>query len=195
MTRHPYGPDELDRQDPALDDAATRLEEFASSSGGEPPADLSARIRAAIEAEPPVVLGWWAALLAWRDGVPARAAAVAGVVVIAVAGALALGELARNARNDNVGTSPSAVPVPSGPPSAVPTPSLSPSPSESPTPTPTASPLPTERETPDDHTPLPTPTDDDDEVETPRPSGSDNSGPGGGGGGGSGSGGSSGPGG
>ena len=187
MTRHPYGPDELDRHDPALDDAAARLEEYAAASGGQPPLDLSARVRAAIDAEPPVAMGWWPTFLAWRHGAPARAMAVAGVVVIAVAGALALGELARNARVDNVGSSPSAAPLPSLSPSEVATPSPSPSPSV--TPTPRASPLPTATETPEARTPLPTATDDDGEdVETPEPSGSDNSGPGSGGSGGSGSG-------
>ena len=181
MTRHPYGPDELDRHDPALDDAATRLEDYASANGGQPPMDLAARIHAAIDAEPPPAIGWWAAFLAWRHGVPARAMAAAGVVVLAVAGALALGELARNARVDNVGSSPSAAPLPSLSPSDVVTPSPSPSPSV--TPTPTASPEPTETESPEARTPLPTATGDDDEhAETPEPSQSDNSGPGGGGG-------------
>lgn len=186
-TQHPYGPDELDRHDPALDEAATRLEEYAAATGGEPPMNLAARIRSAIDEEPPVAAGWWATFLTWRHGVPARMAAAAGVVVLAVAGALALGELARNARVDNVGTSPqpSAVPVPSSTPTDSPSPSVSPSSSASPTPSPTPT------QTPDARTPLPTATDDDDdELETPRPSESDHSGPGGGGddGGGSGSG-------
>jgi uncharacterized membrane protein YgcG len=181
MTRHPYGPDELDRHDPALDETARRLEEYASASGGEPPLGLAARVRMAIDAEPPVVVGWWAAFLGWRHGVPARMAAVAGVVVLAVAGALALGEIARNARIDNVGTSPqpSAVPLPSSTATQEPTPSLSPSPSD--LPSPTVAPTPTERETVE-------PSHDDDGVVTPTPSESDHSGPGGGGGGGSGSG-------
>lgn len=178
MTRHPYGPDELDRHDPALDDTAARLEEYASATGGEPPVGLAARIRTAIEAEPPVVMGWWATFLAWRHGVPARAAAVAGVVVLAVAGALALGELARNARFDNVGTSPepSAVPVPSSTATEEPTPSLSPSPTDLPSavPSPTVVPTPTERETVE-------PSHDDDGAATPTPSESDHGGPGGGG--------------
>jgi hypothetical protein len=186
MTRHPYGPDELDRHDPALDEAATRLEEYASASDGEPPMGLASRIRDAIDAEPPVAIGWWASFLAWRHGVPARAMAVAGVVVLAMAGALALGELARNARTNNVGTSPepSVIPVPSTTPSDEPTPTISPSPSASPTASPT--PTPTEVGTPDVETVAPTPSDDDEE--TPEPSESDHSGPGGGGGGGSGSG-------
>ena len=184
MTRHPYGPDELDRHDPALDETATRLEEYASASGGEPPLDLAARIRMAIDAEPPAAPGWWAAFLGWRHGVPARMAAVAGVVVLAVAGALALGELARNARIDNVGTSPqpSAVPVPSSSPTDEPTPSLSPSPSD--ISSPTLGPTPTERETAE-------PSDDGGDMASPTPSESAHSGPGGGGddgGGGSGSG-------
>ena len=83
MTRHPYGPDELDRHDPALDETARRLEDYASASGGEPPLGLAARVRMAIDAEPPVAVGWWAAFLGWRHGVPARMAAVAGVVVLA----------------------------------------------------------------------------------------------------------------
>ena len=185
MTRHPYGPDELDRHDPALDDTATSLEDYASASGGEPPMDLAARIKTAIDAEPAMPIGWWATFLAWRHGVPARMAAAAGVVVLAVAGALALGELARNARIDDVGTSPepSVVPAPSSIPSDVPTPSPSPSASERPSPT--LTPQPTQRATPQAGTPQPTATDDHGGG-TPRPSESDNSGPGGGGGSGSG---------
>jgi len=176
MTRHPYGPDELDRHDPALDDTAARLEEYASAIRGEPPMDLAARIRTAIEAEPPVVMGWWATFLAWRHGVPARAVAVAGVVVLAVAGALALGELARNARFDNVGTSPEPSAVPSSTATEEPTPSLYPSPTDLPSavPSPTVAPTPTERETVE-------PSHDDDGAATPTPSESDHSGPGGGG--------------
>lgn len=177
MTRQPYGPDELDRHDPALDDAAAQLEAYASATGGEPPMDLAVRIRTAIEAEPPVPMGWWATFLAWRNGVPARAAAVAGVIVLAVAGALALGELARNARFDNVGTSPepSAVPVPSSTTTEEAAPSLIPSPSDLPSalPSPTVAPTPTERETAEPSH--------DDGVTTPTPSESDHSGPGGGG--------------
>lgn len=175
MTRHPYGPDELDRVDPELDRIADELERYAAARSGEPSLGLPSRIQAAIDDEPGPRRGWWAALLAGLRGLrgPARAVAVMAVGVAVVVGALALGELAERARQDNVGSSPS--PSPMVTPSVTPTPSPSPSGTPSPSPSPTASPSdePTTR-------PSPAASDDDGEVETPEPSESDHSGPGGG---------------
>ncbi|MDQ2689126.1 MAG: hypothetical protein M3Y29_02480, partial [Chloroflexota bacterium] len=86
MSRSPYGPDELDRTDPALDRVAQRLEDYAAARRADPPLDLATRIRAAIDDEPLPRPGWWASMIAglraWRG--PARALAVAAVVVAAV---------------------------------------------------------------------------------------------------------------
>ena len=166
MSRHPYGPDELDREDASLDRVADRLERYATERRAEPPMGLASRIMATIDDEPDPTLGWWASftsgLAAWRT--PARALAVAAVLVAAVVGAIALGELSERARQDNIGSSPSpALLAPSPTPTLTPTPSPSPSASSSPTASPSAS-----------------ASDDDDEVETPAPGESDNSGPGGG---------------
>ena len=170
MSRHPYGPDELDREDASLDQVADRLERYAAERRVEPPMDLGGRIMSTIDREPDPPRGWWATfasgLTAWRS--PARALAIVAVLVAAVVGAIALGELAERARQDNIGSSPSpALLTPS------PTPTMTPSLSPTPTPTPSASPSPTA-------SPSATASDDDDEVETPEPDESDNSGPGGG---------------
>lgn len=171
MTRHPYGPDELDRDDAALDRVAERLESYAARRSAEPPVDLATRIMATIDDEPAPRAGWWAGasagLRAWRA--PARALAVTAMLVAAVVGAIAIGELAERARQENVGSSPSAVP---STPSPSPTPTATPSPSPTPTPSPSLVPSPSAS--------------DDDEFETPEPSesddsGSDNSGSGSGG--------------
>ena len=58
MTRHPYGPDELDRADPGLDAVASRLERYAETRSGEPPIGLRARIHAALDEEPAPATGW-----------------------------------------------------------------------------------------------------------------------------------------
>jgi len=170
MSRNPYGPDELDREDSSLDRVADRLERYASEQRAEPPMDLANRIMATIDDEPVPARNWWTSFMsglgAWRT--PARALAVAAVLVAAVVGAIAFGELAERARQDNIGSSPSPALL---------------TPSPSPTVTRTSSPTPTQRPSP---SPSPSPTatpspSDDDEVETPEPSESDNSGPGGGG--------------
>jgi hypothetical protein len=180
MSMHPYGPDELDRHDPSLDAVADRLERYASDRRDEAPIGLAASIQSAIDEAPDPAIGWWSQLLAgpvaW--GAPARGLVTAGVFVLIVAGALAVGQFAQWARDGNLGSSPSAPAVVSPSPSTSPT--ESPTPSLSPSPSPTETPIPTR--TPTD-TPAPTPADDDDddEVETPEPSETDNSGPGGGG--------------
>jgi hypothetical protein len=179
MSIHPFGPDELDRQDASLDAVADRLERYASDHRVDAPAGLAASIRAAIDEAPDPAVGWWSRLLAgpaaW--GAPARMAATAGVFVLVVAGALAAGQFAQWARSGGgSGSSPSVPAVVS------PSPSTSPTPTESPTPSPSPSPSPSDTPTPT-RTPNATPSDDDDdddEVGTPEPSESDNSGPGGG---------------
>ena len=171
---NPYDPAELGRHDPELDRIAQDLEQQVAAMGGEPPLDLTGRILSAIDDEPMPSSRW-----SWLSGFrrPAQLLAAAAVVVVAITGALAIGSLIDQARQ-NVGGEPTPVvlPSPSETPAPSPSPSLSPSPSASPSPSPTASPTvaPTTQPTPSD----------DDEVETPEPSESDddNSGPGGGGG-------------
>ena len=162
MIRHPYGPDELDRANPALDRVAERLQAYASDERSGPPVDLAAHIRAAVDASPDPALGWWARVVA-PLATTVGGAAAAAVVAAAVIAALVIGDLADLIRNPgNVGTTPS--------PPAI----LSPSPSPSVTPMPTSGPA--------SEAPGPSATDDHGGgVETPEPSESDNSGPGGGG--------------
>jgi len=171
MTRHPFDSSELGRTDPELDRVADRLERYAADARGEPPMDLSARIRAAVEAQPHR-RGTLASFLAAWSG-PTRAFAAGGVVALVLVGALALGQLVERAR-EQVGATPS--------PSVFPTPTPAPTPSPMPSPTPTSTPSPTATPT---SSPSPT---DETETESPEPSqsddsggGSDNSGPGGGG--------------
>jgi hypothetical protein len=190
MIRHPYGPDELDRTDPALDGIAEQLQDYSADQSSGPPIDLAARIHAAVEAEPDPPVGWWVrftgSMAGW--GLLARGLAAAAVVTAAIVAAVAvggLGDLVRGPISPGTTPSPSVVsPIPS--PTTSPAPS--PTPSPSPSPSPSISPSPRQSA-------APTPTDDAGGVETPEPSESDHSGPGGGGdnsgpgGGGSGSGG------
>lgn len=180
MNRRPDSFGQPDRVDPDLERIVDELERYAAAEKRGPPLDLAGRIRAAVEAAPDPDAGWripLAALLrAWRA--PARGLAMAAVLVVAVVGALAVGQLIDQARRPDIGTSPSPAivsPSPSISPTVTPSPSASPSPSPSPSPTPTppASATPTP--------PVPSPSGSD-ELETPEPSDSDNSGPGGSGG-------------
>lgn len=177
MTQHPFGHDELDRVDTGLDAVAHELERYAAGRSDDAPAGLAAAIREAIAAEPEPRVGWWqrfvAGPAAW--GATGRAIAVAGVLVLALVGSLAVGQLL-NVAGPNVGTSPD--PSPSVAPSEQPSPSLTPSPS--PSSSPTDSPEPSPSATPS--TPSATPSDDHGgDGETPEPTDDDNSGPGGGG--------------
>jgi hypothetical protein len=90
MIRHPYGPDELDRDDPELDEIAEQLQAYASDRRSGPTVDLAARIHAAIDAEPDPPVGWWARLTAAirGPGTPVRGLAAAAVVATAVVVAL-----------------------------------------------------------------------------------------------------------
>lgn len=162
---NPYDPSELDRVDPELDRIARRLEDHAAAVRGEPPLDLVSRVGEAIDAEP-APSSRWAWLTAWRR--PARVVATAAVVVAAVTGALAVGQLLDGLRPD-VGGPPTPVVLPS----PSPEPSVTPSPSPTTSPTPSATPSPTLAPTVSPAPPPPTPSDDDD-------SDDDSSGPGGG---------------
>lgn len=172
MTRHPFDSNELGRRDPELEQVGERVERYAVEVRGEPPIDLSQRIRAAIDREPHRWEGFGSWLATWSG--PARAVAGGAFVVLVVAGAVALGQLIERTR-EQVGStpSPSVIVTPS------PSPSPSPTPSPTPTPTPTATPTPSPSMTPEASP------SDEVEFETPEPdesSGSGNSGPGGGGG-------------
>jgi hypothetical protein len=181
MTRHPFDSEELGTGDELLDSIGVRLEGYAAEAAEEPPRDLSVRIRTAVDAEAsrrrPL-----AALVGPVRG-PARVLAAAGLLALAVTGAIVVGQLANLARQ-RIGSSPdpsvisspseSSSPTPSHTPSPTPTISERPSPSRSPTQLPAATPSPP--------TPEATPSGRPDDSETPHPSGSDNSGPGGGGG-------------
>ncbi len=172
MTSNPFDSGELGRTDPELDRVGQRLEQYAAEAGGQPPLDLAARVRAAVDLEPVHGRGFMHWLHAHSGPVTAMAAAAALVAV--VAGALAIGQLVDRTQ-DRVGTSPS--------PQVVVTPAPTPSPTPTPSPSPTSSPSPSERPS---ETVAPSGTDDQGGTETPEPSesdhgGSDNSGSGGGG--------------
>jgi hypothetical protein len=170
MTHHPFDSDELGRVDPELDRVAERLERYAAEARAEPPLGLTGMIRSAVDLEPHP-RGRFRALLARWSG-PARAMAAGAVVVLVVAGAIALGQLVELTRQQ-VGATPS--------PTVIPTPTAIPTPSPTPRPTPTASPTPSPTSTPAaTHEPS---FSEGFETETPQPTGSDgsdNSGPGGG---------------
>jgi uncharacterized membrane protein YgcG len=177
MTHHPFDSEELGARDRELETIAGRLERYAAETAGDPRADLTARIRGAVDAQADR-RGPLAALLG-AQGWPARAFAAAALLAVAVGGAIVVGQLANLAR-EQIGTSPS--------PSVIVTPSETPTPTptDSPTPTPTMSETPSPSPSP---THLPSPSSSSaaspeaSDNETPEPSGSDNSGPGGGGGG------------
>jgi hypothetical protein len=169
MTRHPFDSDELGRVDPELDGVAHRLERYAAEARWEPPVGLTGRIRSAVDLQPHP-RGRFGALLARWSG-PARAMAAGALVVLVVAGAIALGQLVELTRQQ-VGATPIPTVIPT--PTAVPTPS--PTPSPTPTPTPTASPTPSPTSTPA-VTQEPS-FSEGFETETPEPSESDNSGSG-----------------
>lgn len=179
MNRGPDLPGNPERTDADLERVANELERYAAAERGEPPPDLASRIRAAVDDAPEPSTGWRVSLAtllrAWRA--PARGLAMVAVLVVAVVGALAVGQLIDQARQQDVGTSPTPLLVVS----PTPSPSLSPTPSPSPSPSPTPSPSPSATPTPSPEPPGPSASESD-EPETPEPSESDSSGPGGGGG-------------
>lgn len=191
MTSHPFDSSELGRVEPDLDPVGQLLERYAADVGAEPPMDLAARIRIAVE-DQPLGHGPIASLFAAWAG-PAQAMAAGALLGLIVVGAVALGQLVDRA-SEQVGATPSpsvlSTPSPTESSSASPTPSPTPTPTQRPTPTPAPSAV------------APPSASDEIELETPEPSesdnsgsGSGNSGPGGGGGGGGSGSGNSGPGG
>jgi hypothetical protein len=185
MTRHPFDPSELDRPDADLEALAARLERYAAEEVGVPSSDLADRIRQRIDREPSRRVPW-ASISGWTGGSGlARAVAAAAVVVGAIVGAVAFGELIGWVRQADVGASPQpTLTAPPVAPSPTPTPTLSPSPTPSPSPSPTpASPVPSPSESEDDEveTPEPSESEDPDDDDNSGPGGGGNSGPGGGG--------------
>lgn len=178
MTDHPFDPDELGSRDERLASVGARLERYAAETGTAPSRDLSARVRAAVDAEADRPRPFAALLGSARA--PARALVAIGLLALAVTGAIVVGQLANLAR-ERVGSSPSPSVVLS--PSETPTPSPRPSPTPTPTPsdTPSPSPSPAQLPAPSSPTPEATPSAGADGTETPDPTGSDSSGPGGGG--------------
>ena len=172
MTRQPFNPGELGRDDADLDALAAELESLRHGTEL-PSAGFHERVLAAVEAADPPRRPWLAAIFAPGTGGAWQGAALAVVLVLGITAALLGGGLLDDLRRQP-GTEPSVVPSASTEPTITPSPSVSPSV----TPSPSASPSPTA-------TPSPSPSVEasasDDEVETPEPSESDNSGPGGGG--------------
>ena len=203
MTRqHPFDPSELDRPTDDVTPIARELEALASAGSVAPPPDLAARVQDRIAAEPDRAGGWLAGL--FGGGLRTNMFATAAVAVVAIVGAIALGQLAATVRQLDVGSTPSPslqLPSPLQTPIVTPTPSVTPSasPSGSPSASPTSSPEPSPSATDEVETPEPSEDDDDsgrgrgrgrggDEDETPEPSdddsgsgSGDSSGPGGGG--------------
>jgi uncharacterized membrane protein YgcG len=181
MTHHPFDSDELGRVDPELDRVAERLERYAAEARAEPPLGLTGMIRSAVDLEPHP-RGRFRALLARWSG-PARAMAAGAVVVLVVAGAIALGQLVELTRQQ-VGATPSPTVIPT--PTAIPTPSPTPTPTANPTPSPTPTPAvthePSFSEGLETETPEPTESDGSGNSGPGGGDGSGNSGPGGGGG-------------
>ncbi len=134
MSRHPFDPNELGQ--PAIADrAASELERYAAVTGSDAPRGLENRIMAAIDDEPAARRG----VLAWLLSPPgafgglgnfARAGALAATLVLAIAGAMFVGQVADIVRNVGAGSTatPSASPTRSSFESDAPTPSPSPEP-------------------------------------------------------------------
>ncbi len=137
MSRRPFDPSELDQPSADAGRAITELEGYVASTAAEVPRDFETKVMAAIDREPTPRRG----LLAWILTSPAtggglgqfaRVGALAATLVLAVAGALFVGQLADMVRNVGSGSpTPSASPSPSSSESVVPSPSLSPLPSAS----------------------------------------------------------------
>lgn len=136
MSRRPFDPSELDQPSADAERSITELERYAAATATDPPRDFETRVMAAIEREPTPRRGFLAWLLtpAAGSGIGrvARVGALAATLVLAVAGALFVGQLADLVRNVGSGSpTPTVSPSPSSSPSVTPSPSLSPLPSPS----------------------------------------------------------------
>ena len=144
MSRTPFNPFEVDGGLGPRDPAVEELERYATIANDQAPGDLADRVMSAVATEPTPRRGLLALLVAPPSaGRPfarfARVTALAATIVLAVAGALYAGELARLVRDFGVGSTPRPSP----------TESFEPSPSESPSPTPSVSPVESESESPE----------------------------------------------
>jgi len=181
MNRSPFDPSEVDGSLAPRDPAVEELERYATIASDQAPGNLADRVMSAVAAEPTPRRG----LMAWLVTPPsagrpfarfARVTVVGATLVLAVAGALYAGELARLVRNFSVGSTPQ--------PSPSITESFEPSPSESISPSPSVSPVVSESEgpeqsgepsgvpttTPRSSTSQPSPTGSEDESKSPSPS-------------------------
>lgn len=181
MSRSPFDPSEVDGSLDPRDPAVEELERYATIASDQAPGNLADRVMSAVAAEPTPRRG----LMAWLVTPPsagrpfarfARVTVLGATLVLAVAGALYAGELARLVRNFSVGSTPQ--------PSPSITESFEPSPSESVSPSPSVSPVESESESPDQSgepsgvptttprspTSQPSPTGSEDESKSPSPS-------------------------
>lgn len=143
MSRRPFDPSELDRPSADAERSITELESYAAATATDPPRDFETKVMAAIEREPTPRRSFLAWLLAPPAGSGigqlARVGALAATLVLAVAGALFVGQLADLVRNVGSGSpTPTVSPSPSSSPSVAPSPSLSPLPSPSGSPEPSS---------------------------------------------------------
>ena len=142
MSRHPFGPSELDQPETARESAVSELESYVATTATDVPHGLGDRVMGAIEQQPTPrrgVLAWLLPSPTMGDGFGrfARVGVFAATLVLAVAGAVLAGQLADLVRN--VGTSSptpteSVSPTPSISQSESPTPSASVAPNLSPSP-------------------------------------------------------------
>lgn len=130
MSGRPFDPSELDQPVEGIDQPISELERYVTSTATSAPRGLSERVMAAIEDEPAPRRG----PIAWLLTPPvtsggmqrfARAGVMAATLVLAVAGALFVGQLASLVRDIGSGGTPTPSPTPSV------TESVSPSPSPS----------------------------------------------------------------
>ncbi|HEY4634565.1 MAG TPA: hypothetical protein VIH00_11685 [Candidatus Limnocylindrales bacterium] len=182
MSRSPFDPSEVDGSLDPRDPAVEELERYATIASDQAPGNLADRVMSAVAAEPTPRRG----LMAWLVTPPsagrpfarfARVTVLGATLVLAVAGALYAGELARLVRDFSVGSTPQ--------PSPSITESFEPSPSQSVSPSPSISPVESESESPEQSgapgssaptatprssTSQPSPTGSEDESKSPSPS-------------------------
>ena len=181
MSRSPFDPSEVDGSLDPRDPAVEELERYATIASDQAPGNLADRVMSAVAAEPTPRRG----LMAWLVTPPsagrpfarfARVTVLGATLVLAVAGALYAGELARLVRDFSVGSTPQPSPSitesfePSPSESISPSPSVSPVEPESETPEQSAEPSEAATATPRQSTSQPSPTGSQDESKSPSPS-------------------------
>ncbi|HEY4767600.1 MAG TPA: hypothetical protein VII26_01535 [Candidatus Limnocylindria bacterium] len=181
MSRSPFDPSEVDGSLDPRDPAVEELERYATIASDQAPGNLADRVMSAVAAEPTPRRG----LMAWLVTPPsagrpfarfARVTVLGATLVLAVAGALYAGELARLVRDFSVGSTPQPSPSitesfePSPSESISPSPSVSPVEPESETPEQSAEPSAAATATPRQSTSQPSPTGSEDESKSPSPS-------------------------